>query len=106
MATMKTSQRKIEGERTKAKQVGELRQEIRQLKRTISRLQKQLDKRMTDPQPLEESPEVTTFAGPPVEIVVEVDPNACQNCGSLNLSSFKTPGGKILVGCRDCKAKL
>lgn len=103
------TQNKHEREKAKGREVTEAKREIKQLKRMVTRLQKTIAKmeqqRGVVIELLEESPE-PTLGKKQIEVAIETeDPNRCLNCGNTTFTSFTTPMGKVLKGCRNCKER-
>lgn len=88
-------QHRPQRETSKAQELAEVRQENRLLKRTISRLQKEI-RRLEEQRPEPEEP------APPV---TEQEQESC-GCGSTQIISFTTPGGVTIRACQVCKARL
>lgn len=97
----KTSTRKIEGERSRTKENSELKQENHRLKKQVKRLRKQLERNIR-PVDVEESP-VPLEEG---KVVEESPSMKCAACGHKDFSEFKTPGGKSILSCKNCKVRV
>lgn len=79
--------------------VQELKSEIKSLKREVARLKKQLAKQ-------EEVELYNQESEPTVSLPPEPPKPACPLCGGTNLSSYTTPRGKRVYGCKSCKKPI
>lgn len=84
---------------TSRKEIATLKQENKQLKRTISRLQIEIEKRLST---LNDPADIQLLE----EVQVEIKTTAlkCPNCDKDGeIGSYKTMSGKIIYGCKKCK---
>jgi DNA repair exonuclease SbcCD ATPase subunit len=85
---------------TNRKELQDVKSENRSLKKKIKRLEKQLNISESSAQ------EATWDAEEDenhIEIPASASKNQCPLCESTDLGTFKTPGGKTLVGCKKCR---
>lgn len=75
-----------------ARELADLKSINNQLKRTISRLRKEIT----------QNEDIVMAATDTIETTQE----ECPECGSIKLIYFKTPMGKELFVCKDCKNKI
>lgn len=83
---------------TNNKENSELKKTIKELKRKVSRLEKQVEQGIPLQQDTEEEDAPTAAAVPAV-------PNGpvCKKCGDGDLRDFTTPSGKTVMFCGACK---
>jgi hypothetical protein len=111
MAKQRQVQHRPDREKARGRELAEANKEIRQLKRLVSRQQKTIRKMENErgiTVELEEaSPEPTTPRGEPQPVVLESqrDDDSCSKCGGTVWTTFTTPGGKTIKGCKNCKAR-
>lgn len=79
--------------------VQELKSEIKSLKREVARLKKQLAKQ-------EEAELIAQEPEPETPLPPEPPKPTCPSCGGTNLSSYTTPRGKRVYGCKACKKPI
>lgn len=82
---------------TPAKEIAQLKQENRSLKKKVAALRKQVEQGVSTVPDIEE-----------YEIPSEQQERKwrCLNCDSPNLQTFTTPGGKEIRFCAGCKTRL
>jgi hypothetical protein len=109
-AKTRQAQHRPERESARSKELNEARQQVKQLKKLVARLQKTIRKYETergialiieqgDPEP------VMAEAEPAPAPVPAPDPTRC-DCGSNSFITFKTPSGKTLIRCKACKSSF
>lgn len=95
----RTPNKKPEQDRSKNKEISELKRENHTLKRQLSRLQKQVTKLLDvrgEPDYDEPTNEPANFAGSSIFVPV------CEACGSQQLARIDLPIGALVI-CKDCK---
>ena len=90
-----------ESRRNRDAELQELRKENEDLRRTVARLRKTLEKRGGLVEEEDEGPEKVFAPGAPLPLST---PATKCHCGSIDHLLFSTPTGKILI-CRACKAR-
>lgn len=82
-------------EKSKIKEIAELKKENHGLRRRVAKLQKYLQKALETSNAVIPDPETPTETLGP-------DQSKCPQCGGHNLVQIPLPGGSVLRGCKTC----
>ncbi len=78
---------------TNRKEITELKAENAELKRTVVRLRKEVERGGQDSRDIDSLPDVLNE---------EDDANRCEFCDSSNMKTFRNLAGKAILICNDC----
>lgn len=83
-------------EERKTRELADIKRENNQLRRTVAKLQREIERLE-----LTEAPDLEPREADPAALAVK-----CEKCGSENTSVITTPSGKKVIGCKDCASRI